>query len=117
GFSALKDELQDIVKIVSIFARNTIGNKTVFSFDAEAHKLTLKAEVVDMGKNEASVDVAKVLGDSIETSYNARFIQDMITSMTGEEIIYETNGVTSPGVFKDINDPTYLHVIMPMILE
>ncbi|MBD3362929.1 DNA polymerase III subunit beta [Candidatus Dojkabacteria bacterium] len=117
SFSVLKAELSEALKVVSIFARNVVGNKTKFAVNAEKAKLLMKVLVVDIGKNETFVDIAKVEGDDLETAYNARFLQDMITAMEGEEIIYETTGATSPGVFKDKKDKDYLHIIMPMRLE
>lgn len=117
SFSVLKSELSDVVKIVSIFARNVVGNKSRFKVDMGKKKLTLSAEVVDIGKNDASADIAKTMGEDIESAYNAKFLQDMINSIESDEIIYETNGTTSPGIFLDGKDKSFIHVIMPMILN
>lgn len=117
SFEVLKSELTDAVKIVSIFARNVIGNKARFAVDGTANKLKLSAVVVDVGKNDTSVDIAKADGGDIETAYNVRYLQDFINAISGEEIVYETNGPTAPGVFKDKKDKSFLHIIMPMRLE
>lgn len=117
SFSILKGELADAVKVVSIFARNAVGNKTKFAVDPEKGRLNLSALVIDVGKNVTSVDISKTEGDEIETAYNAKFMQDMINSIKGDEIIYESNGTTSPGIFREKDDKDYIHVIMPMRLE
>lgn len=117
AFFVLKSELQNSVKIIMIFAKNIIGNKTKFAINPTDKKVTLSANVVDVGNNESSVHITKTEGESIETAYNAKFLMDMINSMEGDEILYETNGVTAPGVFKDKEDKSYLHIIMPMRIE
>ncbi|MBP9759161.1 DNA polymerase III subunit beta [Candidatus Dojkabacteria bacterium] len=117
SFNVLKQDLANGVKIVSIFARNVIGNKTRFTIEPDENKLKLSAVVIDVGNNESSIDISTPVGEKLETSYNAKFMQDMINSIEGDEIIFETNGVTAPGVFKDKNNDAYLHIIMPMRLD
>ena len=117
GFSVLKSEFSTAVKIASIFARNVIGNKARFSIDPEAKILELKASVIDLGNNESKVSISKGFGDKVETAYNIKFLQEMLNAMKGEEILYETEGITSPGVFRDKDDAAFVHIIMPMRLE
>jgi DNA polymerase III subunit beta len=117
GFSILKEEFTNSIKVVNIFARNVVGNKTRFYVDADNKTLTLSAYVIDLGQNETKAVIAKLEGESMETAYNAKYLHDMVNSMTGDEIIYESNGMTAPGVFKDKKDKDYLHVIMPMRIE
>lgn len=116
-FNILKQDFADALKVVSIFARNVIGNKTRFKINSTDNKLQLSAFVNEVGKNDTNADITNVEGGDIETAYNARFMQDMLNSMEGDEIVYETASVTSPGVFLDKDDTEYIHVIMPMRLE
>ncbi len=117
SFNVLHNEMQNAVKIIMIFAKNIIGYKTKFRIDPTEKKMTLTANVVDIGNNESTVDVVKIEGESMETAYNAKFLMDMLNSMKGEEIVYETNGVTAPGVFRDKSDDSYLHIVMPMKID
>lgn len=117
SFTVLKSELADSVKVASIFARNVIGNKVRFKFDPEAKSLQFLSNVVDIGNNESKLTVLRPKGDRLETAYNIKFLQDMLNSVDGDEILYESEGITSPGVFKDKKDPDYLHIIMPMRLD
>lgn len=105
------------IKIASIFARSVIGNKAFFKIDAEHHQLEISANVVDMGNNESKITLAEFEGNDFETAFNAKFLYDMISAVTGEEVIFESNGVSAPGVFRDSDDDSFLHVIMPMRLE
>ncbi|MBN1331937.1 DNA polymerase III subunit beta [Candidatus Dojkabacteria bacterium] len=117
GFSVLKSEFSTAVKVAGIFARNVIGNKARFSVDPEGKILELRANVIDLGNNESKVSISKGFGDKVETAYNIKFLQDMLNVIKGEEINYETEGVTSPGVFRDKDDANFVHIIMPMRLE
>jgi DNA polymerase-3 subunit beta len=116
-FMVNKEQFLDAIKIASIFARNVLGNKTFFRIESQANKLSLAAKVTDMGNNESSIDISKVEGEDYETAYNAKFLMDMVNSIQGEEIKFESNGITAPGVFKDATDEEYLHIIMPMRIE
>lgn len=117
GFNVLKSELSNTVKIASIFARNVIGNKVRFRFEPNEKYVELLATVVDLGNNESKVTITKPQGEKLETAYNIKFMQDMINVINGDEIVYETDGITSPGVFRDVDDPDFLHIIMPMRLD
>lgn len=117
SFKILKDELAHTVKIAAIFARNVIGNKVRFRYEPEKKYVELLATVVDVGNNESKVAIKSPEGEKLETAYNIKFMMDMINAIGGDEIIYETEGITAPGVFKDKEDPDFLHIIMPMRLD
>lgn len=116
-FNVDKESFAQTIKVVSIFARAAVGNKSVFDFTPTKNKLKLSAQVADVGENESSVEVHTVEGDNLKTAFNTRFLADMIGAIEGEEIVFESNGVTAPGVFRDKDDKTFLHIIMPMRLD
>ena len=112
-----KDGLERTIRVVSIFARSAVGNKAIFEIEPTDNIIRLSAQVADVGENESSVEIHDVQGSKLKTGYNIRFLQDMINAIEGEEIAFETNGVTAPGVFRDKDDKDFLHVIMPMRLD
>ncbi len=116
-FTVAREELGNILKIVSIFARNVIGNKTKFKIEAEEKKLSLSANVIDIGKNESKVEIQDLRGDDFETGFNIKFLTDMISAVKSKEIQFQSNGPTAPGVFIDPEDKDYIHIIMPMRLD
>jgi DNA polymerase-3 subunit beta len=77
----------------------------------------LSAQVADVGENESVVEVHETEGDELKTAFNTKFLMDMINSMDGDEVLFESNGITAPGVFKDKDDKDFLHIIMPMRLD
>jgi DNA polymerase-3 subunit beta len=116
-FAVDKESFGKTIKIVSIFARSAVGNKSVFEFIPEKNTLKLSAQVADVGENESSVEVHDTEGDNLKTAFNTRFLSDMITAIDGEEVSFESNGVTAPGVFRDKDDKDFLHIIMPMRID
>lgn len=116
-FNVSREDMSNTIKIVSIFARNVIGNKTRFSLSADDQKLSLSANVVDIGKNESKIEVKDLSGDDFETGFNIKFLTDMISAIKSKEIHFESNGPTAPGVFLNPDDKEYIHIIMPMRLD
>jgi len=116
-FGVDKSALLQTVKIANIFARAAVGNKSIFAFEPKENKLTLSAQVADVGENESTVEVHDAEGDTLRTAFNTKFLSDMIGVVNGDEVLFESNGVTAPGVFKDKDDKEFLHIIMPMRLD
>ena len=116
-FKVEKSSLAQTVKVVSIFARSAIGNKSIFEINPEKNELKFSAQVADVGENESTVEIHDIAGDQLKTAYNTKFLSDMLATIDGDEILFETNGVTAPGVFKDIDDKNFLHIIMPMRID
>jgi DNA polymerase-3 subunit beta len=116
-FKAEKSAFADMLKVVSIFARNVVGNKTKFAILGSENKLQLSTTVIDIGNNQSEIKVKELEGEDIETAYNVKFLQDMINTMGGEIFIFQTNGPTAPGVFIDPKDKNFVHVVMPMRIE
>jgi len=116
-FKAKKSEFADTLKVVTIFARNVVGNKTKVKVDTEGKKMSLSASVVDVGKNESKITIEEVEGEDFETGYNVRFLTDMVNALSADTFLFETNGPTAPGVFLDPKDKEYIHIIMPMRLD
>ena len=116
-FSVDKESLSQTVKIAGIFARGAVGNKAVFEFIPEKNSLKFSAQVADVGENESKVEIFDLQGDKLKTAFNTRFLSDMINIIKGDEIHFESNGVTAPGVFKDKEDKNFIHIIMPMRID
>lgn len=116
-FKANKADFSDMLKVASIFARNVVGNKTKYTVSGSDAKLKLSTTVIDIGNNESEISIKEIEGEDFETAYNVKFLQDMINTVSGEILIFQTNGPTAPGVFIDPKDKDFIHVIMPMRIE
>ena len=116
-FNLDREEFSNALKVVSIFARNVIGNKTRFKIDTDKKQVMMSANVVDVGKNDSSVNITNLEGDDMETGYNVRFLMEAVGVIKSKTIVFESNGSTAPGVFVNPDDPDFTHVIMPMRLD
>jgi DNA polymerase-3 subunit beta len=116
-FKAEKTDFADMLKVVSIFARNVVGNKTKFSVEGSESKLKLATSVIDIGNNESEIKIKELEGEDFETAFNVKFLQDMVNTISGDILIFRTNGPTAPGVFIDPKDKDFVHVVMPMRVE
>jgi len=114
-------ELASTVKIINIFARSVIGNKCILDIDTSAGKVSVQASLTEVGENQSEVEVAAE-GDVLVVAFSAKYLNDMLSNINSDTIVFESNGPTMPGVFrpsdeKGKTDDSYLHIIMPMRLE
>lgn len=116
-----RSTIQNSVKIINIFARNVIGNKSIVNVMPKEGKLSLQANLAEVGENQSEFDVTAT-GDPLVVAFSARYLNDMLNSMNSEYLVFESNGPTMPGVFMPSDesgevDESYLHIIMPMRME
>lgn len=108
-----KDGFLRAVKAASVFARESASVVRIKLHDG---KLSVLAESQQYGKEEAVID-AKTEGGEVEAAFNYRYILEFLGSVAGDEISFETEGPTSPGVFQDTKDSSYKHLIMPVRIQ
>lgn len=111
-----KEEFLRAVKLASIFARESAN---VIKIKALKDSIKVLAESGQAGSQETKVDAKiEAVGSNIESgfeiSFNFRYLEDFVHSVSGEEIKMEFIDSTSAGVFRDTSDPNYLHLIMPI---
>lgn len=114
SFEMQKKELESGIKVVNTFARSVLGSRTDFDIDPDSGSLTLKSSVVDLGKNQTEVKITKPEGARLEAAYNLKYLSDMIGVIDSDSIKFETKSALSAAVFKDMDDPDFIHLIMPL---
>ncbi len=108
-----KDEMQKAVKICSIFARDSAN---IIRFELTKDKIVVSANSPSVGENSVEVE-AKTSGEDNKIAFNARFLFDLFANIEEKDLVFEMSGPLSPGVFKIQNDPTFLHLIMPVRIQ
>lgn len=113
-----KEELLRAVKLASVFARDSAN---IVKIKIMKDSIKLSAESSQVGNQETIID-AKITTEGPELvegeiSFNYKFLEDFLRAVTGEEVVMEFNNPSSPGVFTDPKDPTYLHLIMPVKVQ
>lgn len=110
-----KEEFARAVKLASIFARESAN---IIKIKVLKDIVNISAESSAAGSQETKVD-AKVESTekSFEIAFNYRFVEEFLRSVAGEEVKMEFLSVSSPGVFTDTSDSSYLHLIMPVKVQ
>jgi DNA polymerase-3 subunit beta len=110
-----KEELLRAVKLSSVFARdsaNIVGIRVL----KDAVELSAESQLAGSQKTEVEAKVEGSVKD-FEISFNFRFLEEFLHAVKSEEVQIEFSTSSSPGVFLDPKDPTFLHLIMPVRLQ
>jgi DNA polymerase-3 subunit beta len=110
-----KEEFMRAVKLASIFARESAN---IVKIKILKDSINVSAESSAAGSQETKVD-AKIESSEkdFEIAFNYRFVEEFLHSVSGEEVKMEFSGVSSPGVFTDTSNSSYLHLIMPVKVQ
>lgn len=104
------------VKIASFFARdaaNIVRLRIEPGSELEPGTLTVSATSAELGDNVSQLD-ANVEGEPLEIAFNAKYLLDVLNVMGTDQVAVETSTPSSPGTFKPVGGPDFVHVIMPM---
>src|SRR3989344_1565915 len=71
------------------------------------------AKSSDIGENTSTIS-AKVDGDSIEVSFNYKFLVDGMQKIKSSELLFEISEKEGPCILRPIGDDSYLYVVMPI---
>ena len=105
-----REELLRAVRPAALIASSS-ANIVKLQVGADAAiTVTAAAEVGDYtGDVEAAVE-----GDATTIAFNARYLNDVLGNVMADRFALELNGPLSPGVFRPIDDASYVHVVMPV---
>jgi len=104
------------VKIASFFARdaaNIVRLHMEPGTELEPGRLTISATSAELGDNVSQLE-AGIEGDELEIAFNAKYLLDVLNVIGADRIALEMTTPSSPGVFKPVGGPNFVHVIMPM---
>jgi len=108
-----RENLQKAIKEGYVFARQTAG---IIKLSIQKNRVLVSANAPSVGKNQIEVE-AKTSGEENEIAFNARYLLDFLSNSTSETISFEMNGPLNPGVFREIDDPSFMHLIMPIRVQ
>lgn len=116
-----KHELEQAVKLASVFARDS-GN--IIRLKVIGDRLQVKSESSNSGNQETEVEVKIETEDppaggkvDLEIAYNYRFLEEFIKASEGDSIEIELTTPDKPGKFLDPTNPNFLHLIMPIKVQ
>ncbi|NLK08877.1 MAG: DNA polymerase III subunit beta [Firmicutes bacterium] len=94
---------------------NLMGKRgpAIVTFDLADGVLNLRSQDPDLGESEETLVVEHV-GEEVKSSFQARFILEMLRTVESEKVtIRLTNGL-NPGIMRPADSEDYLYVIMPV---
>lgn len=111
------DEFQREARIAAIFARDGSGIVRIQAYPGEGGpgRMVISARAEEIGDNQGEID-AKVEGEPAKIAFNSRYLQDILSVLSGE-VALETTGPSNSGVFRPVEDQSYVHVVMPMFVQ
>lgn len=94
---------------------NLMGKKgpAIVTFDLEEGVLRLQSRDVELGESEETL-VVEQQGPKVRSSFQARFILEMLKTVTSEKISFGLSNGLNPGIIRPADSQDYLYVIMPV---
>ena len=108
-----KDELLRVVKLASVFARDSAN---IVKISTKKDTLNVSAESSQAGSQQTEI-AAKVEGKELEIAFNFRFLEDFLHSIKRESVDIRFSSANAPGVFTDPQDTSLIHLIMPVRIQ
>jgi DNA polymerase-3 subunit beta len=84
-----------------------------FRFILSDGQLELQASSPELGEARETLPVT-YQGERMETGFSARYVLEMLGSMTAKELVIELNSELTPAQFRPADDPDEVAVVMPM---
>ncbi|QQS20195.1 DNA polymerase III subunit beta [Candidatus Saccharibacteria bacterium] len=104
-------ELVNIVKVTSLFARESAGS-VVMSVDEASQSVWIRAVASQLGENNATTSVKAEGSGSI--TLNSRYLLEALQAMTGKDVQIGFNGKVEAVLLSDPSQEDYKHIIMPL---
>ncbi len=111
-------ELQRSARTAAIFAKDGSGiiRLVIDPESGETGKLTISSRADEVGDNTGDIE-ADIEGPEGKIAFNSRFLSDVLGVIGKEKVALEMTTSSSPGVIRPLDDPDYVHVVMPMFVQ
>lgn len=106
-----RDEFLNNIKIASMFSGKI--NEVKLLIDKNKKEIEVFSQSPEIGENKSTMPI-KIEGESIEVSFNYKFLIDGLNNIKSSEVLFELSEKDGPCVLKPIGDISYLYVVMPI---
>jgi len=111
-FTVPKSDFVRVVKIASLFARESGGSITL-TVDNETKSVSIHSIASQLGENTSEM-TAEITGDG-QITLNSRYLAEALSVVDDDTVEFGFNGKLSPSILKSSAPTTnYYHVIMPL---
>jgi DNA polymerase-3 subunit beta len=104
-------ELQNVVKVSSLFARESAGSITI-KVDETDKLLSIHSIASQLGENTSKA-TGEITGTG-DITLNSRYLMDGLNALSGEEVEFCFNGKLEPTLLRDPASGDYAHIVMPL---
>ncbi len=84
--------------------------------DVAPGKLTISARAEEIGDNLSEID-AQIEGEADKIAFNSKYLQDYLAVLEGGRVAVEMSGPSRQGVLRPVGDDSFVHVLMPMVVQ
>ncbi|MCX6718215.1 MAG: DNA polymerase III subunit beta [Candidatus Staskawiczbacteria bacterium] len=106
-----RDEFLNQIKAASLFSGRI--NEVKIKINPAGKEVEIFAESPDIGESMSSIP-AKIEGESIEASFNHKFLTDGLLNIRSSEVIFDLSKEEGPCILKPVGDASYIYVVMPI---
>lgn len=111
------DELLAACKSSEVFAKDSANTaRILFEPSGQADipgRVVVAGQSQEKGDAQSPID-ASIEGQTVEMSYNIRYLIEVLNVVREDQVVLETSGPTAPGVVRPAGRDDFIHVIMPM---
>jgi DNA polymerase-3 subunit beta len=75
----------------------------------------VSAQAAEAGDNEDLLS-ARVEGPRAQIAFNGRYLAEVLSVIKSPEVALEMTSPNAAGVFRAVGDPSFTHVVMPMVI-
>lgn len=109
--TVLKKDFEQALKRVSVFSDSF--QKVRLSLAPKEKQVGFSSRNSDVGESSEQI-AASVTGDTIELSFNHRYLQAPLSLITTESLTLSAAGIGRPIIVRGAGDTSFLYLVMPM---
>ncbi|MGE5540844.1 MAG: DNA polymerase III subunit beta [Bacillota bacterium] len=109
--TVLRKDMESALRRVAVFS--DAFQKVRLAFSTGEKRLVLSARNNDIGESSERIP-ASVSGESIELSFNHRYLSTPLTLTAADSITVSASGMGRAAIIRGTGDTTFLYLVMPM---
>jgi DNA polymerase-3 subunit beta len=78
--------------------------------------MVISARAEEIGDNMGECD-AQIEGEADKIAFNSKYLQDFLQVLDGGRVALEMSGPTRQGTLRPVGDESFVHVLMPMVVQ
>jgi len=107
-----RQDFMQLVKRVNIFAKENNNNLKI-SFSEESQEIQINTMDTLIWSDESTLE-ASIKWEDLQISLNSEFLLAILNIIKNDSVVVELNWNYSPILFKNPEDDSFLHIIMPL---